>query len=401
LCALSLFGQGELRALRVIDTRIFRIIAETLQANVPNCGGPSPTAQMMSQALDSLCAVEFLSPRWCTDQDEIHATAVIERCAATITELRGPLPAHLLCQTDGSGHPPVLARCTRLEVLTRTSQYTPAVWLGLSQLHTLHDVDLNKVSVAAIAAALPRLHTLTAHCRDPFSGRVFSGATVGGGQHRLNTDDPSGVAGFFTDLLPRLRVFHFMGKWPTAAVAKSALRTVSPPPPLPLLGELVWQEEVFSNRPLHPTVLRGLLGARPSVLSVPYELIVECLRHSPGEPTDNLLTRVCDLRIGVVGPRVDIHLSAAAQVLRAAPQLRTFAVSVFGDTSWLTASAAPIPRAFMDLVHPRLRLLTVHPRLPHFSSDEGCASRLRRTCFPRLRELAVGGETFFAASDVA
>jgi hypothetical protein len=219
----------------------------------------------------------------------------------------------------------------------------------------------------------------------------FAGAAALGGHHRSNTDDAVAVAGFFTNLLPRLRVFRFMGKWPAAAVAAA---------PLPLLEELEWQEVISSNPQL--TVLRGFLGARPTVLSAPYELVAECLRESPGESaSSNLLTRVCDLRVGIVGPRVDIHVAAAAQVLRAAPELRTFAVSVFGDTSWLTASAAPLPRAFVGLVHPRLRHFTVQPRLPPFSSDEGCASRLRRTCFPRLRELAVGGKTFFATSDAA
>jgi hypothetical protein len=46
-----------------------------------------------------------------------------------------------------------VAGCTRLECLTGAYPYTPLVWLGLSQLHTLHGVDLRTVS--AIAAALP------------------------------------------------------------------------------------------------------------------------------------------------------------------------------------------------------------------------------------------------------
>jgi hypothetical protein len=321
------------------------------------------------------------------DNDEDHAAAIIERCAATISEVKvSSLPAHLLCESAGSGRPSVLARCTRLEFLTHASQYTPAVWLGLSQLHTLHDVDLSKVSVAAIAAALPLLHTLTAHYRDSSSGRGFTG-----------TDDAAIVAGFFTDLLPRLRVLRFVGKWPaTAATAESAPRTA--PPPLPLLEVLEWRDV---SHPPQSAVLRGFLGARPTFLSAPNELIAECMneRDSSGESAgSNLLTGVCNLRVGVVGPRIDF--SAAARVLRVAPQLRTFTVSVFSDTSWLTTSDAPLVPAFVGLVHPRLRYFIVQPRFPPRSSDERCASRLRRTCFPRLQELAVASKTFFATCDV-
>jgi hypothetical protein len=45
-----------------------------------------------------------------------------------------------------------LARCTRLQSLSSADYY--------AQLHTLRDVDFAAVSAAAIAAALPRLHTL-------------------------------------------------------------------------------------------------------------------------------------------------------------------------------------------------------------------------------------------------
>jgi hypothetical protein len=149
--ALSLFGPRELRALRVEDAGFLRLAATTL--------GAPETATEAAQALDSLCAVELVTPSY-DAEDNSHAAAIIERCAATLTELKGYLPGRVLCASDGSGRPPVLARCTRLEVLTSASCHTPAVWLGLSHLHTLHDVDLNNVSFAAIAAALPRLHTL-------------------------------------------------------------------------------------------------------------------------------------------------------------------------------------------------------------------------------------------------
>jgi hypothetical protein len=387
--ALSLFGPGELRALRVNDTRIFPIIVERLQANVSDCGGAA-TSQMMSQALDSLRAVELVPPRWFVDSDDAHATTIIERYAATITELKGHLPAHLLCPTDRHGyHPPVLARCTRLEVLTHASQYTPAVWLGLSQLHTLHDVDLNKVSVAAVAAALPRLHTLSA---------------------TSSPADSAAVAGFFTDLLPQLRVFRFRGRWPAPAAEEAAVTPTAPPPPLPLLKELEWHEFHSTNHLAQPTVLRGFLGARPTVLSAPYDLIAECLQGrvagAPDDLASNLLTRVCDLQVLLSAVTASFDVTAMSQALLAAPQLRAFgmltivqtATHVHGDTSWLTSSAAPLPQAFVGLVHPRLRYVDVElpPGRPP-PRDVGCAARLRRICFPRLRELRVNDETFFVA----
>jgi hypothetical protein len=371
--ALSLFGPGELRALRVDHADMFRIILTMLDVH-PSGGA---TASQMAQALDAVCAIELATREArLPHRARENAAALIERCAATLTELKGFLPGGLLCEPDSSGHPPVLARCTRLEVLIDASRYTPAVWLGLSQLHTLHDVDLSKVSIPAIAAALPRLHTLKAY------------------RYQSSTDSAS-VSGFFTDLLPRLRVFHFQGGWP-AAVSESAIV------PLPLLEELVWDEQ-FPK----PTVLCGFLGARPTVLHVPCELINECLTSSggvPGDPRSGLLTRACDLRVrdrqsfetfqaGSVFDLFDI-----ARVFRAAPRLRAFAVdpNLHGDMSWLTASIAPPHPAFVGLVHPRLQHLSVNMFDSAVSScEDGCALRLRQTCFPRLRELEVNRKMFF------
>jgi hypothetical protein len=397
---LSLFGAGELRALRVNDASIFSFILKRLQVLL---GGSGPsTSQTMSEAIDSLCVVELVPPRWFISRNDSDATAIIERCAATITELKGLLPAHPLCQSDASGHPPVLARCTRLECLWDAFIYAPAVWLGLSQLHTLHDVNLSRVSIAAIAAALPRLHTLTAFRKD--AGPWF-------GNPGPIADNSAAVAGFFVDLLPRLRVFRFRGKWPTAAAESATVNAL--PLPLPLLEVLEWRELYDENHLAQPTVLRGFLGARPTVLSAPHELIVECLAGrvdgAPGEPATSLLTRVCDLEVLRRSVTAPFDVSAMAQVLLAAPQLRTFgvhtsretAMHVRGDTSWLTASDAPLAPAFVGLVHPRLRHLRVLLELPPGppSRDESCASRLRRICFPRLRELKVNDETFFVTSD--
>jgi hypothetical protein len=175
--ALWLFDAGELRALRVRDPNVFRIIASMLPPFEDGEGGASGKNRI-SQALDSLCAIEktISSSHWKLQSDA--AAALIERCAGTLTEVRG--------QMLREEHQPALARCKRLESLSVMYVDDSSIWLGLSQLHTLCDVDLAQVSFAAIAAALPQLHTLKA---------------VG------YRDDPVEAAAFFADLLPRLRVF--------------------------------------------------------------------------------------------------------------------------------------------------------------------------------------------------
>jgi hypothetical protein len=363
--ALSFFGPGGLRALCVDDADIFRLVS-TMQ---PLSHARASTSGMMAQILDSVRVVE-IGVRPQKEDSEPHAAAVIERCAPTLTELKGPLPARLLCESDREGHPPVLSRCTRLEVLTCVDAYLPAVWLGLSQLHTLRGVNIYRVSLAAVAAALPRLHTLTMY-------------------GNLSGENAPSVAGFFTDLLPRLRVFHFNGKFPPSEAANF----VAPPAPLPLLEELVWQD-----RTRQPTLYRGFLGARPLLLHAPYELIAEGLPGRPGalvEPTLNLLVRACELWVS--GGATPVGLSDVAQMLRAAPRLRLFSGQLHGSLASLTAPAAPLDPAFVGLVHSRLRNFTVRsfPR-DNSSHDEGCASRLRQACFPRLREMAVSGNIFLA-----
>jgi hypothetical protein len=370
--ALSFFGPDELRALRVDDARLFRLVLSTIEARSHDNAATS----QLAQALNSLRAVEVVS---CPliDNDR-YAVALIKRCAATIRELKGDLPARLLCESEGSeSDPPVLARCTRLEVLTWAFCYTPAVWLGLSQLHTLHDVDLSKVPTGAIAAALPRLHTLTTYGECFGSGRV---------------------AGFFTDLLPRLRVFHFQGEWPLEAdePIEAEGAAVFSAPPLPLLKELKWRAE-----PQPALVFRQFLGARPAVLRALCGGIIECLSArfcgASDCPANGLLTRVCELE--VFGGNV----ADVARILRAAPRLRTFSMhaKLRGDMSWLTASAAPLHPAFVGLVHPKMRyfsLTNVYLTAPCDDVDEydiGCASRLR-TCFPRLHTMHVNYKTFFA-----
>jgi hypothetical protein len=359
--ALSCFGSGDLRALCVEDADVFRLVLSTPQP--PFSGVGAPAAQSPISQADSLRAVELVVSHPLEEESERHAAAVIERCAATLTELKGPLPARLLCESDREGHTAVLARCTKLEVLTFADAYPPAAWLGLSQLHTLQGVNLNHVSVAAIAAALPRLHTLTSYAHE---------------------NAPS-ATGFFTDLLPRLRVFHFNGDWPPTEPAEF----VAPLLPLPLLEELIWED-----RSRQPAVQSGFLGAQPLLLHAPYELIAASLPTHGGEPTLSLLARACELNVS--HGATPVGLSDVAQMLRAAPRLRTFRGQLHGSLSSLTAPAAPLDPAFVGLVHPRLRdFSVVGIPFESFSHDEDCASRLRQTCFPRLQEMALNGRRYF------
>jgi hypothetical protein len=361
--ALSFFGPGELRALRLEDAGFFRLVVSTLRA--------PETATQAAQALDSLCAVALATSSH-DPEDETYAATIIEHCAATVTELSGYLPGPLLCDTDPWAKLPVLARCTRLEVLTFASSYMPAFWLGLSQLHTLRDVDLSLVSAAAIAAALPRLRTLTT---------VLS-SFVG---------DVATVEGFFTDLLPRLRVFHFFGTWPTEDATAAAA-------PLPQLEELEWYERSTEL----PTRQRmGFLGAQPIVVHAPFDLIAECLPSRngiPGEPASSFLSRVREFHVSSYAP---VAVSDIARVLRVAPRLRTLSCTreLRGDTSFLAEVARPLHPSFVGLVHPRLRLLSVSTRVPPSPRDDGCASRLRQTCLPRLRMMRVNCGTYFVTPD--
>jgi hypothetical protein len=262
-----------------------------------------------------------------------------------------------------------LACCTRLESLTGPHFYDPAIWLGLSQLHTLRGADLGKVSFAAIAAALPKLHTLKAfgHC------------------------NPAQAADFFTDLLPRLRVFHFSGRWPDVQEEPADSTTA----PLPLLQELVWDVSGY-------TAPREFLGAQPTVLDVPYTFISQCWLGALDSPAD-FAARVCDLRIKPAPDLDPLDPADAARVLRAAPQLKKFfaARCVQGDASWL-APTAPTHPAFEGLVHPRLRMFGIRTARAETSEptllDSEWTAHLRRRHFPRLRELVVGDKTYFVTS---
>jgi hypothetical protein len=372
--ALLLLGPGELPALGVGDADVFRIVLSMMNASDAGSGAPKSTVEL---ALGALRAVEYASSGAPSYQERVFINALIERYAETLTSVAGC--DHLDPQT--------LARCTRLESLTHADRFESAVWLGLSQLHTLHGVDLSKVSTAAIAAALPRLHTLTASC--PTYGDVAHAS----------------VAGFFEDLLPRLRVFHFCGRWPAAG--DDDMSTIAAPP-LPLLQDLVWDALVPT------TTLREFLRAQPTLLHIPYEfLCVDCPTTVDGgvlvdTTISGFLARVCEFHI-LSSSDSSTHSPLApadvARILQAAPQLRTFRINgrVRFDTttSWLTPTAAASDTldaaAFEWPTHDRLRCFSLQlaGTAASCEPDAECAARLRRLHFPRLRELTVGDARYF------
>jgi hypothetical protein len=268
--------------------------------------------------------------------------ALITQCAGTLKELECPWLRK--GEADNDKWNEALARCTRLESLTDASTFAPAAWLGLSQLHTLLGVNLAAVSVAAITAALPRLHTFGA------AHYATSGPTA------------AALAGFFGTLLPRLRVFRFFGdrEWPvddaTPAAPVQAL--------LPLLEELVWEPS---------RIVAGFAGAQPVVLCAPYQVVAEYVA------TRRPLSHVRDLRFHGRTPQA----SDVAAVLRAAPELRQLHGGEVRD--YVTWHNDP---AFAGLVHRKLRTLRFQSycrgRLDEKLFDAEY-DELRAHHFPRLR----------------
>jgi hypothetical protein len=235
-----------------------------------------------------------------------------------------------------------------LESLSYASTFAPAAWLGLSQLHTLLDVDVSVVSVATIAAALPRLHTL-------------------GLAAHLDVD-PSAVAGFFETSLPRLRAFRFRGNFPVSLGG--------PSPVLPLLEELIWESCQVADR---------FCGAHPVTLCASMWEIHKwamCTHHTASGCGP--LSRVRHLRF-----YNHSNASTVAAVLRAAPELRT----LHGGTICNRLEWRDDP-AFEGLFHRNLRSIRFLPPMfgdfteyDLFLPDEYDVLQARH--FPRLQVLAV------------
>jgi hypothetical protein len=374
--ALSLLGPGELPVLRAADSAILKLVVSILRregdaaidysqpammgqsatSSDAACGISTPT-RSLSGALGSLRVVAWppVSDKhafMCVESED-RIVSLIERYASTLEEL--DCPVWPFDRIDGWEQ--ALAACTRLESLTFASNYAPSAWLGLSQLHTLRGVDLRRVSIGAIAAALPRLHTLEI------------------AEDRSGPLPVTAVAGFFECLLPRLQVFHFSASWP-----KDDPAIGEPPQPLPLLRELSWNCK---------DSVSGFSNAQPSKLHAPFRVMIahwllpgeaSCCGQAARGP----LARVRHLRLFSYVPT---HPEMAS-VLRAAPDLRTL------DAGLLIRDAlnwADDP-AFEGLIHPRLRSIRVATaRAPNTMPNTTCCSNATslasRKCCLRPRRL--------------
>jgi hypothetical protein len=292
----------------------------------------------------------------------VLSAILIQQCAATLTELE--------CASMTSDADRVLPLCTRLSSLTLSGWWScpPAAWLGLSQLHTLRGVSLAAVPAAAIAAALPRLHTL--HLKHDVTRFDFP------------------VAAFYDELLPRLRSFHLKGSWPET----SDRTQIADVPALPLLEDLGWRCWMTNNLP------RRLMGALPSMLDISHEDLAVWLKaiESPTVASPLARVRTLSIRLGVTKPERPF----VARVLRAAPQLRDFTFDVhfalWRNALAVFSGAYTLQRSFPPLAHLQLRRMAI------FSENSpldvpvpgGYGVRLRRRHFPRLRRFAVGDREY-------
>jgi hypothetical protein len=347
--ALLLFSAGELQELHGMWTRLddtqgtCDFIASMLEANVADARDAP-----VSRALASLRIIKV--------NKVTLPTAVIQRCAASLTELECHQIGYVA--TDS-----VLPRCTQLESLSlhNWNGCPPAAWLGLSQLHTLRGVNLCDVPAVAIAAALPRLHTL--HLKHD-RGITFS------------------VSAFYDELLPRLRSFHLDGLW------RKTDEETADVLPLPLLEDLNW-----SGWSAH--LPRQLKGARPSTLNTfDVDLIEWSQAFVDAGPTAApplVRVRALTLRLGGTPPEA----AFMAGLLRQAPQLRqlAFYVQSRAHARWVLSEEFTSEPAFAGLVHLRhVAISSEHPLcLP---VPDGYGVRLRQRHFPNLRRLTVGDEEY-------
>jgi hypothetical protein len=297
------------------------------------------------------------------------AFGFIERYGAALTEVD--------CSFFSGGNKAAdraLACCTRLDTLTNAGSYDAKVWLALTHLHTLRGVDFSVVSVAAIAAALPRLHTLAAFIN-------ASGAPV----------PHTAVAGFFEDLVPRLRVLHYHGPWPRPwLLREDPAPTAIVPQPLPLLQKLIF------CCPTDSSMARRFMGAQPAMLQMPHAAVAGMLQAASlmanGETTYQPLSRVRDLCLApLLGDDGigDPNSSDIARLLCAAPQLRKFnGGTLKSGLDWLSDPS------FAGLVHPWLQSVRVDRASNTAQPPVGCGVQLRRLHFPRLQQLFVNSAQY-------
>jgi hypothetical protein len=359
LRALALLRVGELHTVRVTDPSVAKFILSALVQREENITGD--VKGKAQRVFAPLRVVEWGERA----SDPGAVFPLIERYAATITELNCPVES----QCDAANN--LLTRCIQLESLTDACYYAPSAWLQLSQLHTLREVNLSVVSMAAIASALPRLHTL----------HVFSYSTA---------LPAAAVAGFFEDLLPRLEDFASTQWWPQDPISQ-ATASLHAPPPLPRLRTLT----LFGNQ----APWAGFMGARPLKLSTDATIIGRWLSHNAVD--DGTTAAVCPLaRVRTLeicaGSAIEFTPTTVARILRAAPNVETLTVAAWEvdvDASWLAPSAHP---AFGGLVHSKLRRIRCYGKGFLDLLLESDLTRLRpRPHFLRLREVECYATTFF------
>jgi hypothetical protein len=160
--ALLLLSPGELQKLREARTSCVRegtcdFIQSMLQQEVQlDHEALAPRGKRDGAPYDAPVSNALASLRVIKAENVLLPVALVQQCAATLTELEC---YQLSCSA-------VLPLCARLQSLTVSDWHgcPPAAWLGLSQLHTLRGVGLPDIPAAAIATALPRLHTLHQIC---------------------------------------------------------------------------------------------------------------------------------------------------------------------------------------------------------------------------------------------
>jgi hypothetical protein len=322
--ALSLLRPGEVQELCMYhSTSVSALIVDLL---AQEDASPDSNKQL-TRALESLRAVRSVD----ANDDMSSFLALIKRHAATITGIQFAFAYRNQLPQDACGE---VSCCPRLEVVSIRG-CPPAAWLGLSQLHTLHHVNLARVTFAAIAAALPRLHTL--HIRHDYSA-------------------PFSVDVFFDDLLPRLQSFHY---WPPQE---------GPLQPLPRLEYLQWQPRyecaVFGALMASP-LPRGFLSARPLTVDFPVtdiEVWLSAAWPDVALVSESPLSRVRVLTVtGSLDTAHAVGGRIVAQALRVAPQLRRFTFSTYGsrcDVPPWYLSTAGVP-GFTRLKHSQLRHLSL------------------------------------------
>jgi hypothetical protein len=349
-----LLRAGELQELHELrpfqgSAGICDFLQSTLEQEVAANREGAPRNEPVSRAVTALRVVKA--------ENSTLPDRLIQQCAAALTEVDG------FCLSNDARL--AISRCARLESLSLGSWYRfpRTALLGLSQLHTLRGASFCDVPAAAIAAALPRLHTLHLN--------------------HVGTGFDSSVAAFYDTLLPRLRSFHMEGMWPNT----SDDADTSDVPPLPLLEDLKWIHGA-THLP------RPLTAARPSTLYTCEAILGEWVKAADDASPDSpfVMSPLARVRTLTLRPRRPSAPATLARLLRAAPQLRHFAFNFYGRDHALRVFSQPLTPepAFAEVVDSGLRhvaITTEHPLGLPVAGD--CGVRLRQRHFPHLRRFSV------------